>query len=115
MQGCEWVIEAHGCDPVSLANPNCLERLFTELVDGMQLHPVRPALWHVFPAPGGVTGLLLLSESHLACHTFPEFRSLCLNVFCCRTRPEYDFETTLVRLLGAERVSVRRLERPYSQ
>ncbi|WP_031500607.1 S-adenosylmethionine decarboxylase [Bryobacter aggregatus] len=119
MTGCEWVIEAHGCNPAGLAHPETLNRLFTALVDGMDLHPVQPALWHQFPGSpaggGGVTGLLLLSESHLACHTFPEFSSLCLNVFCCKPRAEYDFKAALHSILGATRISVRKLERPYSE
>jgi S-adenosylmethionine decarboxylase len=114
MTGCEWVIEAHGCDAESLSSLARLESLFRTLVDGMSLHPVHPAMWHCFPAPGGITGLLLLSESHLACHTFPEFQSICLNVFCCRPRPEYDFKTALEHSLGAKSITVRRLERPYA-
>lgn len=115
MTGCEWVIEAHGCNAASLSNQPILEMLFTTLVDGMDLHPVAPALWHQFPGTGGITGLLLLSESHLACHTFPEYSSICLNVFCCRPRPEYDFKTALHSLLGARKITVRKLERPYGE
>ncbi|GAB4361155.1 MAG: hypothetical protein OHK0021_05260 [Bryobacter sp.] len=115
MNGCEWVIEAHGCDAMRLADPQQMSLLFERLVDGMHLHPVAAPLWHKFPEPGGMTGLLLLSESHLAVHTFPEFQSLCLNVFCCRPRPEYDFKTVLTNVLGAASVSVRKLERNYSQ
>lgn len=119
MTGCEWVVEAYGCNPVRLGHLESLKTLFQTLVDGMDLHPVQPAHWHQFPPPspnlaGGITGLLLLSESHLACHTFPEHGSICLNLFCCKPRPEYDFKTILVNLLGASSVSVRKLERPYS-
>jgi S-adenosylmethionine decarboxylase len=114
MSGCEWIIEAHGCDKHALASPDALERLFDRIIDGMGLHPVAPATWHQFPHTGGVTGLSLLSESHLACHTFPEFGSLCLNVFCCRPRPDWDFAADLQRELGAASVHVRKVERPYS-
>ena len=61
----------------------------------------------------GVTGVCLLGESHIACHTFPEHGSLCLNLFCCRPRAEWDFAGHLKRAFGATTVRVRRLERPY--
>jgi S-adenosylmethionine decarboxylase len=90
-----------------------LRALFAHLIQEMNLHPVGEASWHQFPG-GGITGLALLEESHIACHTFPEYGSLCLNVFCCRPRPEWDFEACLRRELGAGSVEVRRIERPYS-
>ena len=113
MSGCEWLIEAHGCDAAGLADLNSLRGLFAGLVAGLDLHPVSDATWHQFPGTGGITGLCLLAESHLACHTFPEYQSLCLNVFCCRERPDWAFAEQLHLLFGAQRVDVRKLERPY--
>ena len=113
MSGCEWLIEAHGCDAAVLADPVALESLFNRLIGALDLHPVGDTAWHQFPCTGGITGLCLLSESHLACHTFPEFGSLCLNVFCCRERPDWDFEECLRVLFAATKVTVRRVERPY--
>jgi S-adenosylmethionine decarboxylase len=111
--GCEWVVEAHGCDPSTLTDVSKLAQVFARIVDEADLHPVSPPVWHKFPGAGGVTGLALLSESHLACHTFPEFGSACLNLFCCRPRPQWDFEERLKEMLGASIVTVRRIERPY--
>lgn len=43
--------------------------------------------FHVFPdwngQPGGITGTLLLAESHLAIHTWPERRGVTLDVYVC--------------------------------
>ena len=114
MSGSEWIIEAHGCGAESLKDLPRLNSLFQQIIEGMTLHPVDTGAWHQFPAPGGITGLRLLSESHIACHTFPEYGSLCLNVFCCKPRPDWDFDTPLRALFGATAVTVRRLERPYS-
>jgi S-adenosylmethionine decarboxylase len=111
--GCEWIVEAHGCAAPHLADLAKLRGLFSHLVANMNLHPVADATWHQFPVTGGVTGLSLLSESHIACHTFPEYGSLCLNVFCCRPRPDADFEDYLRKEFGAVSVQVRRIERPY--
>src|SRR5258707_13949066 len=113
MSGVEWVIEAHGCDPASLSAIAKLEALFGELTRELSLHPVGEAQWHQFPGAGGITGLSLLRESHLACHTFPEYGSLCLNLFCCLPREDWDFETYLKSEFQAVGVSVRRFDRPY--
>jgi spermidine synthase len=43
--------------------------------------------YHVFPdwngEPGGITGAVLLAESHLALHTWPERRGVTLDVYVC--------------------------------
>lgn len=113
ISGCEWVIEALGCEAGLLKDPAALRGLFADLITGLSLHPVAETQWHQFPGPGGITGLCLLAESHLACHTFPEFGSLCLNVFCCKPRPDWDFVSYLKKNFSAREVRVRQLERPY--
>ncbi len=112
--GVEWIVEAHGCTARMLAELPVLKRLFSQVINDLKLHPVGDIQWHQFSGSGGITGLCLLSESHLACHTFPEHGSLCLNLFCCRQREEWPFRRKLKELFGAESVSVRRMERPYA-
>ncbi len=113
MSGLEWVVEAFGCSSQSLRDTDVLKELFDSIIREMKLRPVGETQWHQFPGTGGITGLCLLAESHLACHTFPEHGSLCLNLFCCVPRAEWDFENVLRQLFDAHSVSVRRLQRPY--
>ncbi|MFB3826113.1 MAG: S-adenosylmethionine decarboxylase family protein [Bryobacteraceae bacterium] len=115
MTGIEWIIEAHGCDAAALADGARLAALFQTLVAELELHPVGAPCWHRFPGTGGLTGFAMLAESHLACHTFPEHHSLCLNLFCCRPRPDWDFEGNLKRIFHAASVRVRRIQRPYDE
>jgi S-adenosylmethionine decarboxylase len=112
-RGDEWIVEAFGCNAERLADRATLVHLLERMVQELDLRPIGAGQWHVFPAPAGITGMLLLAESHLTVHTFPEHRSLCLNLFCCTPRATWPFAERLEEMLGAERVTVRHLERAY--
>jgi S-adenosylmethionine decarboxylase len=109
--GTEWIIDAFGCSPARLADAEVLRRVCDGVIAEVGLTVVGEPLWHQFPAPGGLTGLYLLSESHLACHTWPEKSLATFNLFCCRPRPEFAWESGLKSSLEAEVVRVRRVTR----
>lgn len=109
--GVEWIVDAHGCDPALLRSAAPMKALFARAIAELDLKPVAEPLWHEFGGEGGVSGLVLLAESHLTCHTFPESRYASVNLYCCRPRPEWDFAARLRQALGARRVDVRRVER----
>jgi S-adenosylmethionine decarboxylase len=67
---------------------------------------------HAFGGGGGVAGVALLAESHIAVHTWPEFAYAAVDVFMCG--PEADPDAALAVLaagLGAGRVRAQRLSR----
>lgn len=109
--GAEWLVDATGCRPDALRSIPVFETLFARIVADLALRPLRPAVWHQFPGEAGLTGLLLLAESHLACHTFPERGFAAFNLYCCRERDEWPWTRELAIALGASHVSVRRLVR----
>jgi len=109
--GTEWLIEASGCDAEGLRDVELLRRLFQRVVADLELCIVGEPVWHRFPGAGGVTGFALLSESHLACHTYPEYGLITLNLYCCRARPEWPWEESLHTILGATEVRVRAIDR----
>ena len=109
--GVEWVVEAFDCDPESLRDLRSVQGLCERILHELDLHAIGGGHWHRFPHPGGVTGLYLLTESHLACHTYPEHALATFNLYCCRPRLRWDWEGRLGEVLGAERVLVRSLER----
>ncbi len=109
--GVEWLAEAHGCRPEALRSEEALRALFARGVAELGLRPLGPPLFHRFPEPGGLTGVLLLSESHLTVHTFPETGYAALNLYCCRPRPRWDFAARCRDALGAARTEVTELRR----
>jgi S-adenosylmethionine decarboxylase len=58
-----------------------------------------------------VTGLALLTESHLACHTYPEHNFATFNLYCCRERTEWNWAEKLTEFINAEQITVKRIER----
>jgi S-adenosylmethionine decarboxylase len=108
--GTEWLVEAADCNRESLRDESRLREIFERVISELGLKAI-DSIWHKFPGEGGVTGLVALTESHLACHTYPEHGTATFNLYCCRTRPEWDWESNLKAALGAARVTVTKIER----
>jgi len=84
MQGLHLTADLRGCAPgnPAMTDPDALRRRCLAAVAAAALRPVGE-LFHRFPAPGGVTGVVLLAESHLAVHTWPELAAVTLDVYVC--------------------------------
>ena len=104
-------MDAAGCDPWRLARQPVLQSLCDAVIADIQLNVIGSPQWHKFPSPGGVTGLYLLSESHLSCHSFPEHQLLTINLYCCRDHARWDWVPQLKCRLGATEVRLRNISR----
>lgn len=88
MQGLHLTADLHDCqcDARWLTDAQALGGHCTAAVREAGLQAVG-ALFHTFPAtaegPGGVTATVLLAESHLCVHTWPERRAVTLDVYVC--------------------------------
>ena len=88
MQGLHLTADLQGCRCASawLLDATALGRACTDAVRAAGLQAVGQ-LFHEFPAtargPGGVTATVLLAESHLCVHTWPEQRAVTLDVYVC--------------------------------
>jgi S-adenosylmethionine decarboxylase len=109
--GTAYVVDARGCDIEALQSLPRLQRLFVQVLTDLALHPVVPPVWHVFPGQGGITGMVLLAESHLTIHTYPERGVAAIDLYCCRRQAEWPWGDRLRQMLGATEVDVRTLTR----
>jgi S-adenosylmethionine decarboxylase len=84
MHGLHLTADLRGCSAElpPLTDPAALRSLCLGAVRDAALQAVAE-LFHTFPAPGGVTGVVLLAESHLAVHTWPEMNAVTLDVYVC--------------------------------
>lgn len=60
---------------------------------------------------GGVAGVLLLAESHLSIHTWPEHGFAAIDAFMCGTGTTHGARAVFERALAPERVDVRVAQR----
>ncbi len=109
--GIEWVVDAVGCVPSALRDVRALQDVVARAIDELGLMVLGEPSWHVFEGQGGVTGLVMLTESHLAVHTYPEVGVATFNLYCCSRRPEWPWADRLAEHLGAEAVEVRTIVR----
>jgi S-adenosylmethionine decarboxylase len=109
--GAEWMVDALACSPERLSDLQTLQQICNQVINDLDLHVVGEPIWHQFPEAFGVTGLFLLTESHLACHTYPETGIATFNLYCCHARPEWPWPERLRAWLGATQVTVRYTER----
>ena len=109
--GTEWFVDAHGCSPERPCDETLLRLVCRQIIDELRLTVLGQPQWHRFPPQNGVTGLTMLSESHLACHTYPELGLATFNLYCCRDRAAWPWDTRLRELLEAQQVSVRQVVR----
>ena len=87
MRGLHLTADLHGVDPAlaAMRNPDTLAALCRTAVGDSGLSGVAE-LFHRFGAAdeqNGITGVVLLAESHLAVHTWPELGGVTLDVYVC--------------------------------
>ena len=88
MQGLHLTADITGCqcDAAWLTDAARLGAACVQAVNAAGLQAVAQ-LFHTFPSstygPGGVTATVLLAESHLCLHTWPEQRGVTLDVYVC--------------------------------
>ncbi len=72
---------------------------------------VKETVFHQF-SPQGVSGVVVISESHLAIHTWPEFGYAAVDVFTCgQTVDPWVSCNYLKRVFSAQNMSAREIER----
>jgi S-adenosylmethionine decarboxylase len=83
MNGLQLCADLHGCDGPLLTSLSALRSLLIEAVQAAGLHAVAERFHAFEPAGSGITGVVLLAESHLAVHTWPEQRAVTLDLYVC--------------------------------
>lgn len=79
--GRHLLVDLYDGDPKILNDAQAIERLMVaaaEVADATVIHTA----FHQF-SPTGVSGVVVVQESHLAIHTWPERRFAAIDIFTC--------------------------------
>ncbi len=98
--GHHYIVEGSGCNPDTLGSVEKIQRIL-----GKAAEVANTKVWsislHEFP-PHGVSGVVVISESHLSVHTWPEAGYVALDIYTCgkTAKPEEAVEFAM-REFGA--------------
>ena len=112
MPAMEWphlLIDADGCEPAALRDPDLMLRFLDDLPDRIGMTKIVPP--RVEETPLGLTGYVIIAESHVCAHTNAEARGLTVDIFSCRP---FDGGPALRAVQGywrAERYRTRMIDR----
>lgn len=95
-----------------LKNQQIVEHLLHLAAQAAQAH-ILTSHFHTFGGEGGITGVLLLAESHISIHTWPEHNYAAVDIFICGKLSINAAISVFQQKLANARIEVRLLERGY--
>ncbi len=79
--GYHYVVEASGCDPKILSDANKIREIFLKAAEVGDME-VKASYFFKF-SPTGVSGMVIVAESHISIHTWPEKGYAAIDVYTC--------------------------------
>ena len=95
------MLDGYGASKELLADAGALKSLLETLPSEMGMHSIcDPVVVSVGPKnrkdPGGLSGFVLIAESHLSFHTFPDRGFVTIDVYTCQN--DLDIDSAVARL-----------------
>lgn len=86
--GLHILMEFYDCSPTVLDDDKLLEELMIEAAEKASATIIK-SVFHKF-SPQGVTGVVVVAESHLAIHTWPEKQYAAVDFFTCNDKMDHE-------------------------
>ena len=93
------VIDGHGCDAAQLSDAERVRRFLDEFPDRISMTKITPPAVYTYRGPTpedwGVSGFVIIAESHISVHTFPDREYVNIDVFSCK---EFDADDAMAQV-----------------
>lgn len=113
--GTHLMLDGYGCGREQLEDLSLIYNFLSEYPAKIEMTKIMPP--YVFrydarnPEDWGISGFVLIAESHISIHTFPEKNYLSLDIFSCK---EFDSKRAISyvkKLFGVQKSEVKLLDR----
>jgi S-adenosylmethionine decarboxylase len=105
-----YSVDLAGCTALAALEPAAIVRSFVTALERAGATVVQSSS-HAFPG-AGLTGVLILCESHAVIHTWPETGTVNIDIFSCSPRlKSREAVAELGRVFGARHISVQEIPR----
>ena len=91
--GIHLIADFFECDPSVINNAESVEKIMTESVKISGATIIKP-FFHRF-SPHGISGIIVVAESHFAIHTWPEHYAAAVDIFSCG---EFNYTDALIHI-----------------
>src|SRR3990172_5290674 len=109
------IIDGYGGDPEQLADENVVRVILDQYPDMIGMTKItQPAVLRykgTKPEDWGVSGFVMIAESHLSIHTFPERRLIWADIFSCKDFDAAPILEDMKKRFALKEMSVKMLER----
>lgn len=111
--GTHLLLDYFECDPEILKDNNALEKLMVEAAKTMGATILDTSFKDLF-APFGVSGVIIIGESHLSIHTWPEYGYAAVDFFTCGKKIDpWKAHPLIKQGLSSNRTSMTELKRGF--
>ena len=82
------IVEFNDCEESKIDNSDFVREIFLEAAK-LGSATVVSECFHEF-SPYGITGVLVIAESHISIHTWPEHKYSAVDIFSCGNKVDYN-------------------------
>jgi S-adenosylmethionine decarboxylase len=104
------MLDGYGCDPVRLGSEKFVREFLDEFPENIGMTKLMSPYVSRYGGAErgnlGLSGFVLIAESHVSVHTFPDERCVSIDIFSCKS-----FDTAAAEREIVEKFGIRRMER----
>ena len=106
------ILDLSGCSPEIIGNNALVQEILCSTAQIAKITIVGDLERHF--EPNGYTAILLLEESHLSIHTWPEYNYVSVDLYSCNLNTDFEaVKNFLVEQMKAEKVTYTLIDRGF--